>query len=303
MTDVDHEAETTMGPGASDAHVRVRHDLRLAVRRWAGDLAPTFVLVHGLASNARLWDGVAMDLQAAGHRVLAVDQRGHGRSDRPEDGYDFATVTDDLRRLLSAEGLRRPVLVGQSWGGNVVLEAATRWGDNLAGIAGVDGGTIELRRRFPEWEQCAEELAPPAMDGVTLAQVQRWIRREHPDWPEQGVAGTLANLEETDHGTVRARLPRDRHMKILRAMWEQRPPQLYPRVTTPVLLIPADSGGGSSFTGEKHEHVEAAVAALPRARAHWLAGDHDLHAQQPAAVARILLDAVADGFFDTAGRG
>ncbi|HEX6254189.1 MAG TPA: alpha/beta hydrolase [Euzebyales bacterium] len=302
MTDVDRETATAAA-GVSDGHVRVRDDLRLAVRRWAGGMAPTFVLVHGLASNARVWDGVARHLHDAGHRVLAVDQRGHGRSDRPQDGYDFATVTDDLRRLLAAERAHLPVLVGQSWGGNVVLEAAARWDDDVVGVAGIDGGTIDLQRRFPEWEECAAQLAPPAMDGITLAQMARWIRREHPDWPEEGIAGTLANLEETDDGTARARLPRDLHMKILRALWEQRPPRLYPQISVPVQLIPADSGAGSAFTGEKHEHVEAAVRALPRARAHWLAGDHDLHAQQPAAVATILLEAVADGFFDTADRG
>ncbi len=45
--------------------------------------APPFVLVHGLASNARLWDGVATALVAAGHPVFAVDLRGHGRSSKP----------------------------------------------------------------------------------------------------------------------------------------------------------------------------------------------------------------------------
>jgi pimeloyl-ACP methyl ester carboxylesterase len=303
MTDLDSGTAPTPDAAASDAYVEVRPGLRLAVRRWAGDLAPTFVLVHGLASNARLWDGVAARLQAAGHAVLAVDQRGHGRSDRPEDGYDFATVTDDLRRLLAVEQVHRPVLVGQSWGGNVVLEAAARWGDDVVGISGIDGGTIDLQERFAEWEECAAHLAPPDMSGVTLADVERWIRREHPDWPEEGIAGTLANLEEAHDGSARARLPRDRHMKILRSMWEQRPTQLYPRVTAPVLLIPADSGDGSSFTGVKREHVASAVDALPRARARWLAGDHDLHAQHPDAVATILLDAVEDGFFERAIRG
>jgi len=45
-----------------------------------------FVLVHGLASNARLWDGVARRLAGAGHSSAAVDLRGHGRSDKPDTG-------------------------------------------------------------------------------------------------------------------------------------------------------------------------------------------------------------------------
>ena len=67
----------------------------LHVLRWAppvhvGDIERTWVLTHGLASNARLWDGVARRLAEAGHRVVTVDQRGHGQSSKPDDGYDVA---------------------------------------------------------------------------------------------------------------------------------------------------------------------------------------------------------------------
>ena len=55
---------------------------RLALRRADGPGRP-FLLVHGLSSNSRVWDGVARRLAAAGHEVVAVDQRGHGRSEEP----------------------------------------------------------------------------------------------------------------------------------------------------------------------------------------------------------------------------
>jgi pimeloyl-ACP methyl ester carboxylesterase len=280
----------------ADARVAVRPDLRLAVRRWPGVGAPPFVLVHGLASNARLWDGVAARLHAAGHAVVAVDQRGHGRSDAPDTGYDFATVTDDLRRLLDALDLRRPVLVGQSWGGNVVLGAAARWGHRIAGIAAVDGGTIDLQARFPTWEACAAQLAPPTFNGVTRTELEGRMRRMHPDWQDEGIVGTLANFAEAPDGTMRARLRRELHMQILRALWEHRPPQRYGEVDAPVLLIPADTVDPGR-TADTRDGIRLATDLLPRARAHWLAGDHDLHAQQPDAVAQALLDAVADGFF------
>ena len=86
-----------------------------------------FVLVHGLASNARLWDGVAARLAAAGHPVLAVDQRGHGRSEEPADGYTTDRCADDLLALTEVLGLvgdRAPVAVGKSWGGNVVVSSS-----------------------------------------------------------------------------------------------------------------------------------------------------------------------------------
>ncbi len=287
---------TTAGADPTDSLVAVRPGLRLAVRRWDGGGTPAFVLVHGLASNARLWDGVGAHLARAGHPVVAVDQRGHGRSDAPDDGYDFATVTDDLRLLLRRLDIERPVLVDQSWGGNVVLEAAARWRQPLAGAVAVDGGTIDLQHRFPTWRAAAEELAPPAFDGVTRDDVERMLRSRHPDWPDDGVAGVLANFVEQADGTLRPRLRRDRHMRILRALWEQRPPELYGHIDVPVLLIPADTGD-AAWTSDKRRDVDVAARALPRSRVQWLTGDHDLHAEQPDTVAAALLRAVADDFF------
>ena len=53
--------------------------VRLHARDWGGD-GPPVILLHGLASNCRIWDGVAPLLAAAGFRTVAVDQRGHGES-------------------------------------------------------------------------------------------------------------------------------------------------------------------------------------------------------------------------------
>ena len=95
--------------------------IKLHIREWAGSKRP-FVLLHGLSSNSLTWHDVAPRLAEAGHRVVAVNQRGHGLSDKPDTGYDFASITEDLARLLDEMKLAQPILVGQSWGGNVLLE-------------------------------------------------------------------------------------------------------------------------------------------------------------------------------------
>src|SRR3990172_1519695 len=98
--------------------VQVR-GLRLNVREWPGTGRP-FLLVHGLSANARTWDGVALILYREGYRVAAVDQRGHGLSDKPDDGYSFDEVTADLHELIGGLGLKKPVLAGQSGGGGTL---------------------------------------------------------------------------------------------------------------------------------------------------------------------------------------
>ncbi|MGD0863174.1 MAG: alpha/beta hydrolase [Candidatus Limnocylindrales bacterium] len=264
---------------------------------------PPFLLVHGLASNARLWDGVAPRLAAAGHSVAAVDLRGHGRSDKPDTGYDFATISEDLRALVATLALDRPVLVGQSWGAGLVLDFAVRHPDLARGIVLVDGGLTDLRDAFLSWEICWQRLAPPPLVGLPLSDVEGYFRQNHADWPKEGLAGSLANFEIRPDRTIAPWLTRDRHKAILEAMWGQRTAELWAALRVPALIVPVDGGEGD-WTEAKRAGAHAASAALRAsgvpARVQWFAGDHDIHAQRPAELAEALLAADRDGLFSGA---
>lgn len=258
--------------------------------------APAFLLVHGLASNARMWDGVAARLAERGHAAATVDLRGHGRSAKPDGPYDVATVADDVATLIGALAWQRPVVAGQSWGGNVVLELAHRHPDAVRGIVCVDGGWLEPCAAFDSWEACEARLAPPRLEGLHRDEIEGYIRGAHPDWPETGIAGTLANFEVRADGTVAPWLTYDRHIAVLRGLWDHRPSEVYAAVGTPVLLVPADTGADERAT-QKREGVDMALDRLPDARVRWFAGDHDIHAQHPVELADVMLDMVAEGFF------
>ena len=147
--------------------------VRLRVVKWGEPETHSgmpIVLVHGLASNAMLWEGAALAFVALGHPVIAVDLRGHGQSDKPDDGYDMQTVTFDLAKLLEVLAVRgyvRPVVCGQSWGGNVVIELAHQYPQLVRGVVAVDGGFLELQNHFPEWEACSIALRPPNLLGTS----------------------------------------------------------------------------------------------------------------------------------------
>ncbi|HEY4315095.1 MAG TPA: alpha/beta hydrolase [Actinomycetes bacterium] len=273
-----------------DDEVRLPGGPRLAVRRADGAGRP-FLLVHGLSSNARLWDGTGRRLAAAGHEVVAVDQRGHGRSEQVEDGYTTPQCAADLAALRAELGLvgdRAPVVAGQSWGGNVVLHLAAEHG-GVAGVAFVDGGFIWLGERYPTFEECWAELAPPQMDGVTLADLTERFRGWFADFPPEGVEGQLANLTEVD-GLARPRLTREHHREILRSLWELDPRPLFGKVDVPALLAVAVPADGD----DPREELPVAAAALPDVVvSRYVGAHHDLHAQQPDRMAADLL-ALAD---------
>jgi pimeloyl-ACP methyl ester carboxylesterase len=258
--------------------------------------AAAFLLVHGLASNARMWDGVAARLTDRGHRAATVDLRGHGRSAKPDGPYDMATVADDVASVIEALDWERPVVAGQSWGGNVVLELAHRHPDAVRGIVCVDGGWLEPCAAFDSWPACEARLAPPRLTGLRRDEIEGYIRGSHPHWPETGIAGTLANFEVRPDETIAPWLTYDRHIAVLRGLWDHRPSEIYADIETPVLLVPADTGADERAS-QKREGVEMAMDRLPHARLRWFTGDHDIHAQHPVELADVMLDMVADGFF------
>lgn len=271
----------------------VEGDVSLEATVWDG-AGPAYLLVHGLASCRALWSAVAGHLSDRGHAVATLDLRGHGASDAPAGGYDVATIAADVAGAIDGLGLQAPVVAGQSWGGNVAIEVAWSTPDAVAGVACIDGGWIDLRSRFPEWERCATALAPPITEGMPASELEARLLAAHPDWPDTGIAAVLACFEHRDDGTLSPRVPLGRHLDVLHGLWEHRPGDRYPEVRVPVLLVPAGRPGDDDGPTSA---VAAAEAVLPRSRTKWVPGDHDLHAQQPALVADLLAGAVDDGFF------
>ena len=97
----------------------------------------TVVLVHGLLTDslASYYFTVAPAFAAAGLDVVMYDLRGHGRSERPADGYTLDHNIDDLEALLDRLGVTGPVhLVGNSYGGTIAFGYAARHPDRAAGL-------------------------------------------------------------------------------------------------------------------------------------------------------------------------
>ena len=280
--------------------------VRLHARDWGGS-GPVVLLLHGLASNARIWDGVATRLAGAGLRVVALDLRGHGASDQPGSGYDFASVGRDLAAALGGLGLERPVLVGHSWGANVALQFAADRPGTVAGLVLVDGALLGVA----EWagttrEAARRRLAPPRF-AVPLAD---WLARAGRFDPG-GSAGQRwvrdylrAGVEVDDRDVARSRFRFDHHMQVVDALYDQRPAALYPLVDRPVLLgVAGDPADGGELAVAKRGAVGRALELLPSAHVTWYEDTmHDIPLQRPAELAAELAR-FADSVKEVPGRG
>jgi len=100
---------------------------------------PLVVLAHGFPELSYSWRHQIPALAEAGYHVLAPDQRGYGRSSRPEavSAYDMAHLNGDLLALIDDAGAERATVVGHDWGSMVVWQLALRHPGRLRGVVGM----------------------------------------------------------------------------------------------------------------------------------------------------------------------
>ena len=138
---------------------------RLYLKDW-GKGRPV-ILIHGWPLSADSWDDQALALADAGHRVIAYDRRGFGRSSQPWSGYDYDTLADDLATVIVETGARDAVLVGFSMGGGEVARHMSRHGGRSVTKAALVSSVLPYRLKTRDnpagTEQAAFDKSAEAM--------------------------------------------------------------------------------------------------------------------------------------------
>ncbi|HEX3828651.1 MAG TPA: alpha/beta hydrolase [Sporichthyaceae bacterium] len=251
--------------------------LRLHVERMGPQDGPpvaTVVLVHGLPADsmASYYFTIAPVLAAAGLDVVMYDQRGHGRSARPESGYRLERFVDDLETLLDELDVAGAVhLVGNCFGGVVVFGLTARRPDRVASIF-----AIESEPPTPQWTS--------KMNGHLERGKKELVLEE-----------TIAEITEK-HGAHMARLGRSAGRFLsttsladdIPASTETLQPQELERIKCPVLGV----------YGADSEVVDLAVEisnALPDCRTVLVPDqDHYVLSGAPEQICALILDWLAE---------
>jgi pimeloyl-ACP methyl ester carboxylesterase len=169
-------------PRFPDPHFVTANGIRLAVYE-EGQGFPV-LLCHGFPELAYSWRHQLPALAAAGFRAIAPDQRGYGRSERPQpvEAYGIHSLCGDLVGLLDALDLERAVFCGHDWGGLVVWSAALLHPDRVAGVIGVNTPFLPrpptppvelLRRAFGEDHYIVHFQKGPEADAALARDVRR----------------------------------------------------------------------------------------------------------------------------------
>lgn len=284
------------------------NNLQFHYRRWQPAVPqperPPVLLLHGLASSSHIWNFVAPLLAEQGYEVIALDQRGHGESTKPDHGYNFASILADDQAVVQELSLQRPIVVGHSWGAMAALEYAAAPGANISALILVDGATQQFSRR-PGWtlEKALAELAPPRYAGVSRETFLGFFS-ESPlakQWTPEIEASVLHIVDQHDDGTVAPRLTFENHLQIIEAMWHQPTLDLYARVHCPLQIIIAEheptNDAASRLRVELRERgLEGIHKLQPEARIVRMPDTiHDIPLQRPARLAEEILEFVTAG--------
>jgi pimeloyl-ACP methyl ester carboxylesterase len=267
--------------------------LRSHIVDWGGPIdRPTILLIHGLASNAKMWNLVAPKL-ALNYRVVALDQRSHGLTEMPADNdFSFAAVCGDMHLVCNHIGISLPIVAGHSWGCSVALEYATRYADSVAGVVMIEGGFAGMNK-VVTWPQFEKMVAPPRWAGTPLVE---YLERAKHVWGKYYSAEVLdeimGNVEVSSDQTVTPRLAYDNQVRIQRATWEQDADTLYAQVKSPALFLPClppephDPQTKQLTAWKKRMAIPHIQAAIPQAQIDWLDNSlHDVPLQRPNLIA------------------
>lgn len=111
-------------PGRS--HTTATGRLELHYLEWGRSEAPVLLCLHGTSMQASAWTALGSALQDR-WRVVALDMRGHGGSDKPATGYRLVDYSDDVEAFIDALGLEHVNLIGSSLGTQVAIDFAARF--------------------------------------------------------------------------------------------------------------------------------------------------------------------------------
>ncbi|SIO28987.1 Pimeloyl-ACP methyl ester carboxylesterase [Agromyces cerinus subsp. cerinus] len=157
----------------SPQYVMSGDGIRIATYLWGEEDAPTVLCVHGFASSCRdnwVSTGWVRDLTRAGYRVLGIDQRGHGASDKPHEAsaYGMDAFVDDITTVLDTYLLDSVLYAGYSLGARVGWQVAVQVPDHVerAVLGGIPDGRPLARLQIAEARAFAEH-GTPVTDPVT----------------------------------------------------------------------------------------------------------------------------------------
>jgi pimeloyl-ACP methyl ester carboxylesterase len=272
-------------------------DLRVRYLDWASG-GPPVVALHGLASSGHWYDLVA-PLLSDSYRIIAPDQRGHGKTTQASGGYDWPTLASDVAGLMDRLELDRAVVMGHSWGGHVAIAMAAYHPERVSGLVMIDGGFLDPHLSpGATWEGFSHRVSPRDVSGTRREFLDRLRSQLAGCWSDEVERIVQTMVYEDGDGQIRDILHPDHHAQVIRAMWDYPPSNIMPKISCPTLIVPAGptpDRAGSEFARMRQVMVEAAAQAVKGCRVNWIPNTiHDIGYDKPGELASVIRGFLAE---------
>jgi pimeloyl-ACP methyl ester carboxylesterase len=261
------------------------------------------LLLHGLGATADTWR-LSAEYLCHQHYLLAFDMRGHGLSQQPQDGYEMATVAEDIINGMAKLGLGQVAVVAHGWGARIALVLAARHPALVSHLILVDCPHMEPRH-WPGMtrERFIREKMTPGVYASRESYLQMLRHEMSVFWSPEVENIVLKYIQELPDGRVQERLLPEQQRLILASLWEDRVLAYYGKLSCPVLLMPAADRPlpgaelperlevAGEFSAAKGQMVAQVARAIQRCSVLWMPDTaHDIQLQRP----RVLAEAIAN---------
>jgi non-heme chloroperoxidase len=199
---------------------------------------PPIVLLASQGRSSAMWQHLMLRLTGRGYRCVALDRRGHGRSDDPDRGFDFDTFADDVNQLLIRLDLRGVTLVGHSVGCAEAVRYLTRHGSGRVSRLVLASTTLPFLAKTADNPDGIDPSVLQSVWDAWHADWPHWIAENTPAFVGAGLPGCTISSEMIASGT------RDMEQTSLRALLQCSRAAFgtdfraeLPRLDVPTLLI------------------------------------------------------------------
>jgi len=149
---------------------------------------PAIVLLHGTSANHAVWAPIANSLSEKAI-VISLDQRGHGRSDKPATGYTGADFAGDVITVLDALGIERAIMAGHSLGARNAWVVGAKNPDRTSGVLAVDYTPYVEKAVLDELQV---RVAGGDRTFESVAEIEDYLHARYPRMPLDAVARRAA---------------------------------------------------------------------------------------------------------------
>ncbi|WP_375778141.1 alpha/beta fold hydrolase [Bradyrhizobium sp. ma5] len=162
----------------------VRHDLqgkagRLSVRVGGSERGAPVLLCHSILTSSAIWHREALALAARGHRVLALDSRGHGQSEAPRGLYAMDDLVADAIAVLDHFGIRRAHVIGVSQGGMTAFGLGVRHPDRLLSLCVIAARADAPPPFAAAWDDRIALVQAQGIAPLAAPTAERWFGRAY----------------------------------------------------------------------------------------------------------------------------